>query len=117
MGGRRRLRADVPRAFRDHRTPEARRYSHDCRSLLEELGGLPRSAMLMLRDWGLLVSDEIPKLTEAYRRARTDQRKRLAHRRLSAARQQADRMRQRLEGIAARQPRSIEDALRKASGL
>src|SRR5262245_28819890 len=76
--GMRALRGAIPRAFPDHRRPDARAYAAECRAILCELGPLPRTAMALLREYGLLAAVDLPRVNAEYRTARTDvQRRRL----------------------------------------
>ena len=53
------LRGRIPRALKNHKTPEGWAYGQYCRGLLARLGPLPNDARPTLREAGLVVVDLI----------------------------------------------------------
>jgi hypothetical protein len=69
----RRLHSGVPRAFKDHRSGDARAYATVLRAITERLGVLPRYAAPMLREYGravLALDDLAAEYTQARARHR-----------------------------------------------
>ncbi len=100
----RRLRGGIPRAWRNHKTPEGSSYREYCRAKLEGFKrrglGLPKDAMPTLREAGVVVIE----LERLHRDAQSPRRTRLERRRLrretGILRSQLMTLERRLEEIA-----------------
>jgi hypothetical protein len=111
------LRGGISRAFRDHRTPEARRYRGYCLDFIDRVGALPRSAWPSLKAAGVAVV-ELDRLTLDLDVARAGRRRRdqnRIRRQMVILRTQLVTLERRLEELAAARPaESFTEALRKA---
>lgn len=108
------LRGKIPRAFGNHKTPEGRIYGAYVRALQERLGPLPASAAPLLRQAGRLLV-EIQGIESDYDKARARSRQtdmRRLRRHLTGARALLLKTEERLETIAAREPRDLTAALK-----
>lgn len=95
--------AGFPRAYRDHRTRQARAYAAYVRRLRATLGPLPDSAALWLREAGR-AAVELDRLSEGLEAARARRRVRLANgirRQQNDLRQQLLDLEDRLANLAA----------------
>jgi hypothetical protein len=66
----RRLKGAIPRAFKDHRSAEARIYTDVLRSVVDRLGELPKGARPTLREFGRAVL-ALEDLAEEYTREKS----------------------------------------------
>ncbi len=115
----RRLRAPagvIPRAFRDHRSADAKRYRAYCLAILAQHGPLPAVALPTLREAGR-TAVELEALGGDLERARARNRRAeasRARRAQFALREQLQRLERRIEELAAQKPVDPMAAVRDA---
>jgi len=114
----RRLKGAIPRAFTSHKSADGYQYRRYVGAIVERLRNLPESAQETLRAAGVLAVDlqaiqRDLELAKARRRHRDVARLR---RQLTPMRTQLLTLERRLEELAAAQPQSFADAVRRTKG-
>jgi hypothetical protein len=104
----------IPRAFKDHRRPDAKRYRAYCLAIQEQWGPLPAIALPTLREAGR-IAVELERLGADLELARARKQRREAARigkRQFMAREQLGRLERRLEELAPPRSHSFAAAVR-----
>ena len=103
----------IPRAFKDHRRPDAKRYKEACIAVQEQYGPVPRFLLPMLREYGRAVV-ELERLGFDLELARARKQRREAARirkQQFMLREQGARLLNRFEQLAPPRSSSPMDAL------
>jgi hypothetical protein len=100
------LKGGIPRGYRDHRTPDGRKFTAYLRALVARFGELPADVLPLAREAGRLAVD-LDRLADALEtalHARRTRDQRAVRRQQRNARAQLLALEQRLEGRLAKRP-------------